>query len=199
MQNYNQIHDSWHTSSDSPGITLPVTVTEMKAYMRLEGFADELESTSDVSFDTDDDLIEEEVIAATERLEKYTGLSFYPKEFRVVLTNLAGNIELPHGPHGDLIAAYYDGDDDTDVSEDFTLTGSEFKKIKCPRSCNMTVDYSCGYGRPDTPTLPRSLKKAVMAEALYRYEHRGDELEDTGICKAALRLADPFKRTSWLV
>jgi uncharacterized phiE125 gp8 family phage protein len=199
MQNYNHIHDVQDTSLDSPGTVMPVTVTEMKAYMRLEGFDDDLESTATVSFDSDDDLIEEEILAAIERLEIYTGLSFIPKEFRSVVTNLAGGIELERGPIGDINALYYEWDEDyeTNSVSDVKTIGNLFKKIKCPQDCKMTIDYSAGYGRPDTEPLPKSLKKAIMAEVLYRFEHRGDELEDDGICKAALRLAEPFKRTKW--
>lgn len=196
MQNYNDIHDVKDTSLDSPGITMPVTVPELKNYMRLEGFQDDLDSTSDVSFDTDDDLLEEEIIAAVERLEKYTNLSFVPREYRVVLTNLAGMQELPYGPHGDIIALYYSDDEDYETNEvdDVKVVGNLFKSIRCPNSEYMTIDYSAGYGRGDTQTLPKALKKAVMAEALYRYEHRGEEFEDEGVCKVARRLADPFKR-----
>lgn len=204
MQNYNLILDVKDREQASPGLVEPVTLTEVKNYMRLESWEDDLGSTSDITFTTDDDLIEELITSAREDLEKYTGLSFIPKELRVTLTNLAGLIELPYGPIGDVQAYYYgsdfeeDGEAATDYSADLVLTGSEFKKIVSPCGERDVIDYSCGYGRGDTPALPKRLKQAIMVEVLYRYEHRGEEFEDDGICKAARRLVGPFKRNSWL-
>jgi uncharacterized phiE125 gp8 family phage protein len=200
MQHYNFIRDIQFTSESSPGLVEPVTLAEVKNYMRLEGFTDELASTSDVSFETDDDLLEILITASRERLEKYTNLSFVPKEFRVVLTNGAGYQELPYGPIGDVTGIYEESDDDysTNIVADAVFVGNEFKQLKTPNYCNMTIDYSAGYGRGDTPPLPKALKLAIMADVLYHYEHRGDEMEDEGLAKTARILASPFKRVPCL-
>ena len=203
MQNYNLIIDIKDMEAGSPGISEPVSVSEFKSYARLESFEDDLGSTANISFTQDDDLIETILTAARESLEKYTGISFIPKELRVTLTNLAGLIELPYGPTGDITALYYgwdfeeDGDSATNNIADLTLVGSEFKKIYFPNEERMVIDYSCGYGRGDTQRLPERLKKAIMVQALWDFENRGDE-EVSGLCKMAKQMADPFKRITMI-
>lgn len=198
MQNYNLIIDIKDMAAGSPGISEPVSVSEFKIYARLESFEDDLGSTANLSFTQEDDLIEELITSAREDIEKYTNRSLIPKELRVVITNLAGLVELPLPPIGDVTAVYW-GDEFEDEGEaadnqvvDLVLSGTDRKYIVYPCSERMVFDYSCGYDRGDTMRLPRRLKMAILAETLYRFEHRGDELEDEGLCKAARRLADPF-------
>lgn len=199
MQNYNLIIDIKDMEAGSPSISEPVSVSEFKNYARLESFEDDLGSTSNLTNTTDDDLIEELLTSAREDLEAFTGRAFIPKEIRVTMTNLAGLQELPCPPIGDVTALYYgwdfeeDGEDADNNLADLVLSGSERKFIVTPCEERMVLDYSCGYGRGDTPRLPRRLKMAILVEALYRYEHRGDEFEDTGICRTARQLAAPFR------
>lgn len=198
MQNYNLIIDIKDIAAGSPGISEPVSVSEFKNYSRLESFEDDLGSTANIANTTDDDLIEDLLVSAREDLEAFTGRAFIPKEIRVTVTNLAGMQELPCPPIGDMSALYYgwDFEEDGESAEnniaDLVLSGSERKHIVSPCDERIVIDYSCGYGRGDTPRLPRRLKMAILVEALYRYEHRGEELEDTGICKAARQLAAKF-------
>lgn len=199
MQNYNVIIDIKDIAAGSPGISEPVSVSEFKNYARLESFEDDLGSTANITNTTDDDLIEDLLISAREDLESFTGRAFIPKEIRVTATNLAGMLELPYPPIGDMSALYYgwDFEEDGESAEnniaDLVLSGSERRHIVCPCDERMVIDYSCGYGRGDTPRLPRRLKMAILVEAIYRYEHRGEELEDTGLCKAARQLAAPYR------
>lgn len=198
MQNYNLIIDTKDIAAGSPGISEPVSVSEFKIYARLESFEDDLASTSNLSFTQEDDLIEDLLISAREEIERYTNRALIPKEIRAVITNLAGLVEIPFAPIGDMIALYWgddfeeDGEAATSYVSDLVLSGSDRKYIVSPCSERMVLDYSCGYGRGDTPVIPKRLKMAILAETLYRFEHRGDELEDEGLCKAARRLADPF-------
>src|SRR5687767_11822720 len=117
MQNYNLIHDIQDTSFDSPGLVEPVTVTELKNYLRLQSWEDNEASTADISFTTDDDLLEEYITSGREKIEKLTGLSLIPKNFRLVATILCPPFELPNGPIGDVTAIYYYGDDDYSDNE----------------------------------------------------------------------------------
>lgn len=209
MQNYNLIHDWKNVSNESPGSNEPVTLEEMKDYMRISGFQDDNDSTSVDDFEDDDSLIEDLIIAAREAIEEYTGLSLVPKEMRVILTNLAGMQYLPYGPVSEVSEVLYENDEEDPDDPDYKnrleteptlikFTSLEFKQIKCPRYANMTLQYTCGYGTDGVSPMPKRLKDAIMKECLYRYEHRGDEFDDKGVCGAAKALAKPFRRLPWL-
>ena len=200
MQNYNLLVGWEETTEDSPGIAEPVSVAELKNYLRLESFEDNQASTANVTFDSDDALLELYIEAARQALERYTGCSFIPKNYRITLTNLAGKVELPFGPIGDVTALYYDGDDDLSDNDiaDAKFTRGPFKQLVYPCSEDMVLIYSCGYGRGDTPPLPENLKLAIMAEASYNYTNRGEDDEQQGLCKVARMLAAPFMRTHWI-
>lgn len=148
------------------------------------------ESEAPTNFDFDDDLIQMLITGARERLEIFTGCSLIPKRIQAVITNLCGMTSLPAGPvTGDVTATDSEGTEI--VAGDIKLVGSKFPDLKLPMQCEMTLTYNAGYS-----TLPKGLKNAILAEVAYRYENRGDESPDAGICKAAIVLANPYKRAS---
>lgn len=178
---YNLIHSIENISDESGSVTEPVTLSEMKDYMRLTGIDES------GSFDFDDTLIDELISSARQRLEAYTGCILVPKTIDVYLTNLSGNISLPGPVTGDITALDCDG---VDISDDVKLTGSKFPDLREPLLENMKLSYNAGY-----EVLPKGLKNAIMAEVLYRYENRGDE---GSVCKSAMILANPYvKQSSW--
>jgi hypothetical protein len=186
MNNYNVIIDCADVTADS-SVTEPLTLQEVKDYLRLEGFIDDSESLS-TDFDDDDTLIEELITSCRERLELFTGLSFVPKSYEVELTNLAGYITLPFGPVNDITSV-------TDVSGTALVytTTNNLSKLKTPLRENLIVTYDCGYS-----TLPKGLKEAMLKEIAYRYENRGD-IANEGLSQAALFLASRFKEVNtWL-
>lgn len=180
--NYNLIHSVTDISDESGVIIEPVTLAEMKDYLRLSGF----DESGDFSFD--DLLIETMITGARERLEIYTGCSLIPKTIEVVVTNLAGNISLPAGPVTGVITAV-DSEGTEIVAGDIKLIGTKFPDLKSPCNSEMVLTYNAGY-----ETIPKGLKNAIMAEVAYRYENRGDESPDSGICKSAMILAEPYNR-----
>jgi len=66
---YNLLID-WEDQTEESGITEPLTVQEVKNYLRLEGFIDNSESISS-DFDDDDVIIETLIRSARERMEEY--------------------------------------------------------------------------------------------------------------------------------
>ncbi len=186
MNKYNLIIDYSDVTTGSTADE-PLTVQEVKDYLRLEGFIDDSESSS-TEFDDDDSLIADLIQSCRERLELFTGLSFIPKTYEVELTNLAGYIALPFGPVNDVTSV-----EDVNGTTLTYTTSNNLSKLKTPVQANIIVTYDCGYA-----TLPKALKEAMFKEIAYRYEHRGDE-ENSGICQAALNLASPFKDVNtWL-
>src|SRR6187399_2539439 len=77
----------------------PVTLQEVKDYLRLEGYVDDDESTSDdlSDFDFDDTLIEQMITAAREQMEKISASSIVNKTWQAVINNYR-KLELPKGP-----------------------------------------------------------------------------------------------------
>lgn len=62
------------------------------------------------------------------------------------------------------------------------------------------ITYTTGY---TVPTLPDDLKQAVLLQVCWLYENRGDVNASKydwtpGVCEAAAKFADAYKRQSWL-
>ena len=118
--NYNLLID-WEDQTEESGITEPLTLAEVKNYLRIEGFIDSTESISS-EFDDDDDLLQEIITSARERLEEYTGLSFIPKTYQIEFTNLAGNFMIPFGPVIEIHALNFAGESESTSQLTYTLT-----------------------------------------------------------------------------
>lgn len=186
---WNAILDVSEVADSSPVIE-PVTLEEAKEYMMIEGFQDTDDSTP-VDFDDDNTLIENIITSSREAVEKFTGLSLISKTLTVTLTNKAGMIELPYGPIGD-ITSLSDQDGTAIGTDNYTIIGTKFKRLKSPLYENMVIVYECGY---DVADVPESLRQAILIEVLYRYENRGNE---TVLSKAARAKANPYRRNLWL-
>lgn len=185
---YNLLID-WEDKTEESGITEPVSVEEVKNYLRLEGFIDSTESLSS-DFNDDDELIEILIKSARERLEEYTGLSLIPKTWEIEFTNLAGNFEIPFGPITQ-INTLLDDQGDSISTDDFS-TSSSLRILKSPHYENMVMNYEAGYF-----VIPRGLKDAILKEVAYRYIQRGDENVD-GLSKEAMVLASKYKTANWI-
>jgi hypothetical protein len=179
---WNAILEVSHEYESTP-ITEPVTLDEAKNYMRLEGFQD-VDDSSPLEFDDEDDLIESIITASREAVEKFTGLHLVSKTLTVLFTNLAGGVELP----GPFLEATELLDEEGDEVTDYTLIGTNFKRVLAPVYENLTMTYTAGY---EADEVPKALKLAILIEVLYRYENRG---EIDSLCLMAKRLAKPFRR-----
>lgn len=187
---YNLLID-WEDLTNESGIVEPLTVQEVKDYLRLEGFIDTYESASS-EFDDDDTLIEELITASREALEEYTGLSFIPKTWQIEFDNYDGYFEIPFGPVIDIYALHPQGESTPSDELDFTVSSNK-RILKSPMYGNLVMLYDAGY-----INLPKRLKDAMLKEIAYRYENRGDVNVD-GISKEATILASTYKTTmTWL-
>lgn len=187
---YNLLID-WEDQTNESGIVEPLTVQEVKNYLRLEGFIDSYESISS-DFDDDDDLISDLITASREALEEYTGLSFIPKTWQIEFDNYDGYFEIPFGPVIDILELHPQGESTATDELDFT-TSSNKRVLKTPTYGNLVMVYEAGY-----TDLPKRLKDAMYKEVAYRYMNRGDINVD-GISKEAIVLASTFKKVNtWL-
>ena len=170
----------------------PVTLQEVKDYLRLEGYIDDDESTSDSlsDFDFDDSLIEDIIIpGARQLMEKCTGLSLIPKTLRVTLYNSSGNMEIPFGPVRSIVSLY-DSNEVELLDTFYTTNGGAFLRLGYPKYKGMVMTYEAGY-----ITLPKSLKLEMLRLCAYMYENRGD---DQSINKFAYQISGKYIRDGWL-
>lgn len=185
---FNMVHSYEDISEESGPAAEPVTLQEVKSYLRLEGFQADDDSPAD-TFDYDDDLIEELIVAGRVWCEKKTDCSLVTKTIRAYITNLSGRQVLPAGPvTGSVTAVNCSGD-----SVEVELFGSQFPELKTPKQADLTLTYEAGY----TPqTIPKGLKQAILAYCAATYENRGDE-EGSNLGLAA-KLCKPYvKASAW--
>src|SRR5688572_6496764 len=184
--NFNHIYSETDVSDESGEITEPVTLQEMKDYLRLEGYVDVDESTSDElsEFDFDDDLIEEIITASREKFESLTNTYIIPTTIEIVFTNGCGMIELP-GPFTE-VTELLDSEGTEITSENYKLIGNKWKYLAWPCFCDMTATLEVGY-----PVLPKNIKINLMRLVAYMYENRGD---DQSIAKFASQIAGKYIR-----
>ena len=190
---YNAIYSIVDVTDDSGEITEPVTLQEMKDYLRLEGYTDTDESTADSlsDFDYDDTLITELITASREQIEKISASSIIPRTLEAVINNYR-MLELPRGPIGEIISLY-DSEGVEILAADYTIIGQtgDRKFLKSPRQCEMTITYEAGY-----TDVPMGLKIDIMRLTAYMYENRGD---DSSINRFASQIAMKYAREGWIV
>jgi uncharacterized phiE125 gp8 family phage protein len=135
----------------------PVTLDEAKLWCKID-------------LDDDDDLITALITAARQMCEKYTGVSFITRTVTAYLNNGCGGCYLPYGPVNS-ITSYTDIDGETVDADLIVIVGDKFKQLREPLTDYIKIIYTAGY-----TTLPENLKKAILQQIAYMYEHRGDSL-----------------------
>lgn len=190
--NYHKVRD---VTVYSGAITEPVTVQEVKDYIRLTGFVDVDESPStDLSdFNFDDDLIADIITAVREGFEQELGVSLIPKTLSAVITNQCGMIEIPMGPVADITSLKDNAGNDLT----YTLVGDlgDFPNLKYPCHEDMVMVYEAGYGNTDCPAVPKAIKLDMLKACYWHYENRGDVANvGTFISSVSKR----FMRKTWL-
>ncbi len=185
---YNDTYSIIDVTDDSGDYEEPVSIDEMKDYLRLEGYIDDDESTSDdlSDFDFDDMLIADMIRAAREQIEKISASTIVPKTWEAVINNYR-MYELTRGPIRNIISLT---DKDGVAITDYTTVGTGRVFLKTPNQCEMTITYTAGYD-----VLPASLKIDIMRLVTYMYENRGD---DASIQKFASQLAGKYRREGWI-
>lgn len=166
--NYNNYLDRIDITSESGYPQEPVAIQQVKDYLRIEGFVDADESTTEAlsDFEYDDALIADMIVAARRKAEKYCGCSFVFHTWKVLLTNCAGDIELPMGPVREF-TQLLDCNDTEIESGSYKLRGFSFMFLECPKQENLTLIYDAGY-----EDCPEEVCLAIMQMVGYWYENR---------------------------
>jgi uncharacterized phiE125 gp8 family phage protein len=193
--NYNLVHSIEDISSGSGEIVEPVTLEEMKAYLRLEGW------DSSGEFDFDDALILSMITDARIFCEKKTGCSLIPKTIAAYITNGLGMLSLPAGPVTGTVSIVNEADITIDPAT-IKLFGTKFPQLKLPIGKLMVATYEAGYSGIDESgganPIPEGLRNAIKAHVAENYEHRGDEQDTIPAFKMAATLCKPYiKYATW--
>ncbi len=169
--NYNTVVSVDDVTDESGFFEEPVSIEEMKDYLRLEGFVDIDESTAEdlSNFDFDDRLLAETIKGARQVMEEKAGISLIRKTLEAVLTNMCGMIEIPFGPVIS-VTSLFDSDTTEILAANYTVVGNKWKYLKYPAQKHLTITYEAGYEK-----LPMALKLDLMRLVAYMYENRGDD------------------------
>jgi len=188
--NYNAVISAVNLSSESGEIALIVPLTQMKDYLRLQGFvdSDSSPSTDLADFDFDDNLIAEMILGAAELIEEAAGISLTVRTMEAVITNMCGMIEIPYGP---VISVTSLKDSNDAAITTYSVVGNLWKFLRSPCQKNMTIVYEAGY-----TDLPKGIKLDIMRLVAYMYENRGD---DPAINKFCFQLVSKYSRNTAIV
>lgn len=148
--------------------TEPVTLQEAKDYMRI-------------SSNAEDDLIEELITSARERIEKFTGLSLGEKTLKAYWFYFHIPAEIPYGP----ITAINSVVDDNDVELEYTARGLQYKTLEAYSTQGLTIEYEAGF-----TVAPKGLKLAILKQVSTDYENR----ENYSIYDQAYELSSDARR-----
>jgi uncharacterized phiE125 gp8 family phage protein len=148
--------------------TEPVTLQEAKDYMRI-------------SSNAEDDLIEELITSARERIEKYTGLSLGLKTLKAYWFYFHIPAEIPYGP----VTAINSVVDDNDVELEYTARGLQYKTLEAYSTQGLAIEYEAGFA-----VAPKGLKLAILKQVSTDYENR----ENYSIYDQAYELSSDAKR-----
>lgn len=174
MQDYNHIPVTTDITAESDVVNEPVTLAEMKNYLRLEGFIDDNDSTDIDEFTDDDNLILDMITMSRQSLEEMLGVSIVTHSWEATVTNLAGMVQLRYGPVTSITSLVDSEGDAYDITdEDIVKLIGDY--LKCPNDCDMVVQYEAGY-----TTVPKAIKIEIMRMVAYQYENRGDIVDVEG-------------------
>lgn len=148
--------------------TEPVTLQEAKDYMRI-------------SSDSENDLIEELITSARERIEKFTGLSLGEKTLKAYWFYYHVPAEIPYGP----VTLINSVVDDNDVALEYTARGLQYKVLEAYSTQGLVIEYEAGFA-----VAPKGLKLAILKQVSTDYENR----ENYSIYDQAYELSSDAKR-----
>ena len=140
---------------------LPISVADFKTYAKVDTSAD-------------DTLIELMIRSVKDSGENTTRLTWFTKTIVAEWESHARSVDLPIGPHLSIVKVeqYEDGVYTTLTSDDYTVTGEDFKTLHFDDwGYGLRVEFTAGYGA-SAANLPDDLKLGVYKATLSAYEDR---------------------------
>lgn len=184
---------------DEEEVTEPVTLAELKSYLQI-----------DADYSSDDGVLNNALTTARKRLESYLNVGLVNRD--VVVQWDGCEIKLPLFPNGEVTEVTKNDDTDPLDADKYTVTRGRSKSIFINGLFDNPLNYSFFYpfggqgveiwetsetssGVPDLYSvsystgyadLPIDLKQALMAEASYLFNLRGEPITDIISKNAAL-------------
>lgn len=184
---------------DEAEVTEPVTLTEAKAFMRI-----------DDDYTSEDSEIEATITTARQRLEQYLNVGLANRDVMVVWNGSI--LELPLSPNLDVISVQDNEDTPLDIDK-YTVQGYHNKSIRVNSVCGGDWDffyqtngivnvgipmpyenntfYKAVYNTGYADNLPKALKLAILAEIDYLYKLKGLPVTDD-ISPNAIKMASGY-------
>jgi len=184
---YNALLSSKDVSDDSGIITEPVSLLEMRNYLRIQAY-----NSGSGTLTFDDALITDMISAARQMLEERLSISIIFHTWEIALTNLAGRSEIPYGP----VIKIWSVSDNTGAAQTYLTEGNLFLFLVSPCARDIRLRYDAGYNNPATEQLPKGIKIDIMRLVTYMYLSRGDE---TKVEVFVSRLASKYNRNTLFI
>jgi len=155
----------------------PITLTEVKAHLRLDT-------------DAEDDLLNGLVAAATNLVEEYLGKTLIKKTWRLhelgVDVNGVHEISLPHGPLLKVISVQRVLPNDVYVNTRFAVKNYFARPIVAFRSQHpVSIIYEAGYGYYPKD-VPAPIRQALLTLVAHFYDSRGGQIGMSPLVKTLL-------------
>lgn len=140
-------------------VTLPVTLAQLKAW-------------GNIDYDSDDTLLADISLGATQDIENETALALVEKVVTVDFDALTDDVfTLPYVLAQEEITLT-DEEDEAIDEDDYKLRGNKLKLL---------TDGSFRLTYTTANTVPAALKQAIKMLAIYRYNNRGDGDKQQGM------------------
>lgn len=152
--------------SDDSGSDEPVSIQDVKDYIRLEGWTE----SDATEFTFDDVLIAELITSARQYIEELGSISLIPHEIEVVLNNY-DRIELPFSPITE-VSSIVDCDGNAVDEDNIKIVGNERRFIVRPTGSDLVVTYTTSALNDSRPLV--DIKRIVAA----LYENRGMDIAE---------------------
>ena len=155
--------------------TEPVTLTEVKSHLNI-------------TFSDYDAYLTSLISQVREWAEQMTGLSIVSQTVTAAVRNELGGIYLPYGPVVSVTSCVdINGD-----AVDYETFGVDHLQVST-LSDYLKFVYTAGF-----TTVPNGIKRAILEEIAYQWNHRGDE-SIVAMSPQAKRKLKTYKVNTWLL
>lgn len=166
------------TYTRTHSLALPVSLSDAKAHLR-------------VMHDDDDLLIQRYVLAAAREIEAYTEIALTRQTITAwAEVEDANTFTLPVGPLAPDAVVMVNGFEAVGVLE---LGRWPRLSLSTPYTGALHVTYEAGFG-DTSAAVPDDLQLAVMEQAAFAYDNRGDTDAKPGLTPAAARICARHRR-----
>lgn len=160
--------------------TEPVLLADVKQALNMV-----FDTAGSYEFTDDDTYITSLISAARTIIENYIGQSIVEKTIVAAVQNDLGGVRLPMHPVKSITAIV----DENDTAVSYTTKGVGQKTIESPLLSYLKCTYVAGMTE-----IPSDLKQAIICQAVYLYQNRGE----SNLSADAKKYAAPYYNKLWL-